>query len=187
MYLVLKETLLRKITFKANYILQKSPRCELHLKWYIMQVLRQIRSLNLQIIDMLLVCSPVSLKVMKPRENNRFLWRWFGPNDQCFCKLLTFTAIGGSKGRGVPGTCAPLHPIFFSFSCSFREKIGQVIDQHLHLCRWRSRLGNPGSTTENQSEKDSFQAWRHENATFSLLILKFCTLNLLQEGTHSNK
>ena len=33
--------------------------------------------------------------------------------------------IGGSKG--VPGTCAPLWLQILTFSCSFREKFGQII------------------------------------------------------------
>ena len=58
----------------------------------------------------------------------------------------------------VQGTHSPLWVKISSFSCNFREKIGQTVGWH-PLRGWQRPVGNPGSTTDGLQKQVSVSPW----------------------------
>ena len=58
--------------------------------------------------------------------------------------IVDLISIGGSKGGGARNPPVQL----FSFSWSFRQKSCQIIGFYHKIKDWLTRLGNPGSTTD---------------------------------------
>ena len=50
--------------------------------------------------------------------------------------------------QGAPGMYVPPQSMFFSFSCSFREKLAKIIGWHPHHWGWRPSPRTPGSAAE---------------------------------------